>query len=141
MSVKQVWVRIYGDPKAQPRPRMTKSGHAYNPDSADAWKEEIAWNFKAAKAARVGTMTKAVGVDAVFYLPRPKRMKLDDVLRTHKKKPDIDNLLKAVFDAITASGIWEDDSQIAWATGRKYYEIESEAPGVHIRVWELPDEE
>lgn len=39
----------------------------------------------------------------------------------HTKKPDIDNLNKAVSDAITDIGLWEDDSQVYSISASKYY--------------------
>lgn len=42
-----------------------------------------------------------------FACPKPKTTKLD------APKPDIDNYLKALFDALTAAGnVWEDDHQV-----------------------------
>jgi len=42
-----------------------------------------------------------------FAVPRPKTTKLD------APKPDIDNYLKALFDAMTTAGnVWKDDCQV-----------------------------
>ena len=47
----------------------------------------------------------------IFYIPMPKswskKKKLNMTYKPHKQKPDIDNLMKALFDAI-----YEDDSHI-----------------------------
>jgi len=52
----------------------------------------------------------------VFTMPRPasapkKRPYLPD------KKPDLDKLLRALFDAVTTAGLWADDARVVdvWA--------------------------
>ncbi|MCL2139963.1 MAG: RusA family crossover junction endodeoxyribonuclease [Treponema sp.] len=37
------------------------------------------------------------------------------------KKPDLDNLLKAVMDALTAAGAWKDDAQVRSIKASKHY--------------------
>lgn len=125
-------IRVFGTPKAQPRPRMTSSGHAYNPPSADAWKEQIELFCRTSK---VKDLKGPVGVETIFYMPIPKAMKKNPQ-KYHTHKPDIDNLLKAVFDAMTNADVWDDDKQICWIHARKEYENEKQKPGVEILVWE-----
>jgi crossover junction endodeoxyribonuclease RusA len=35
-----------------------------------------------------------------------------DIYPPDRRKRDLDNVLKALFDGITHAGVWEDDSQI-----------------------------
>ena len=108
---------VNGVPKAQPRPRMTAGGHVYNPLSADAWKEKI----KAAFAARRRpVITGPVRLEVTFFMPVPKRMKINE-FTPHVKKPDTDNLLKAVMDSLTEIGVWKDDAQVYETLAGKYY--------------------
>jgi Holliday junction resolvase RusA-like endonuclease len=110
---------VKGIPKAQPRPRMTVKGHVYNPDSADAWKEEIKAAFL---SCRKPTITGPVRLTVRFSLPLPKGMKIaNNVPVPHTKKPDTDNLLKAVMDSLTAVGVWKDDAQVFETLAGKYY--------------------
>jgi Holliday junction resolvase RusA-like endonuclease len=39
----------------------------------------------------------------------------------HTKKPDADNLLKAVMDALTDAGIWQDDALVFRTEAAKWY--------------------
>jgi Holliday junction resolvase RusA-like endonuclease len=54
--------------------------------------------------------------------------------RWHDKKPDCDNLTKAVKDAITTAGIWGDDSQVVWMNVQKIIASGDEQPRTIIRI-------
>jgi Holliday junction resolvase RusA-like endonuclease len=111
---------VNGVPKAQPRPRMTANGHVYNPDSADAWKEAVKAAFM---ACRKPVITGPVGLYVKFFMPIPKGMKAKEgVFMPHIKKPDTDNLLKAVMDSLTRAGIWKDDALVYSTEAVKGYE-------------------
>lgn len=112
-----------GHPKAQPRPRAFKRGaHAgvYDPGTAEHWKFTIREAAKE-KWDQVPFLG-AVRVDLTFVFPRPKahfrtgrnaHLLRDDAPRKwHTTKPDRDNLEKAVLDALSSLGIWEDDCQV-----------------------------
>ena len=76
----------------------------------DASREQMA-----GKAPHDGPLALRV----VFYLPRPKtapRRVLEPA-----KKPDTDKLLRAVMDALTASGVWVDDAQVVQVEARKVF--------------------
>ena len=110
---------VRGLPKAQPRPRMGANGHVFNPKSADAWKDEVVAAFL---IRRKEIITEPVYLKVCFYLPMPKDMKKseDECIR-HAHKPDLDNLLKAVMDAITSVGIWKDDALVFKIDCEKWY--------------------
>ena len=121
---------VNGLPKPQPRPFMMKTGHVFNPHSADAWKEEIKEAFRPILRAAI---TGPVYLCVSFFLPAPKAMKLKENEKVpHAKKHDKDNLLKAVMDAMSNAGVWVDDAQVfdgrytKWYTGGK--------PGAQIIV-------
>jgi Holliday junction resolvase RusA-like endonuclease len=52
----------------------------------------------------------------------------------HTKKPDIDNLEKAVLDALTKAGAWQDDAYVASIHSIKRYARPGEKPGVRIAL-------
>lgn len=90
-----------------PKPRMTKS---------DKWKKRPAvmryWKFKdEVKLAKV-KLPKA-GCQVIFFMPMPaswpEHKKLVYELRAHQQKPDVDNLLKGLMDAVYGddSGVWD----------------------------------
>jgi Holliday junction resolvase RusA-like endonuclease len=110
---------VNGMPKAQPRPRMAANGHVYNPDAADAWKEEIKAAFLPFLRSPI---TEPVSLRVSFFLPRPKAMKgKEEICIPHVKKPDLDNLLKACMDAMTNAGVWQDDALVFATNASKWY--------------------
>jgi len=109
---------VDGIPKAQPRPRLANNGKVFNPKSTDAWKEEIKAAFL---MCRRETITIPVFLKVVFYLPTPKACKKFGEVVRHFAKPDLDNLLKAVMDAITSVRIWEDDALVFKIESEKWY--------------------
>ena len=128
-------------PKAQPRPKATVvQGHAriYNPKSADDYKTEVVKLF-----ARIpehfdeGTPLR-VTIDYFFIRPQSLERKRDpDGFMRHTKKPDLDNLNKAVLDAIGNSGLWHDDRQVCELRSRKFYTRRGGGPLVRIVIEEL----
>jgi len=113
---------VDGIPKAQPRPRMTARGHAYNPGSADTWKDAVISTFLPCHRS---TIAEPVSLRVKFFLPSPKKEKQEGDGIPHAKKPDLDNLLKALMDAMTEARIWKDDALVfetqasKWESGRR----------------------
>lgn len=75
----------------------------------------------------------AVAVHLTFVMPRPvsapKRRTPPAV-----KKPDLDKLTRAVFDAIGSAGVWRDDAQVIAARCTKRIAEIGETPGCHITI-------
>jgi Holliday junction resolvase RusA-like endonuclease len=114
---------VEGDPAAQPRPRFNRrNGRVYNPDSANAWKEAIAWQAK-----KYVPREKLLGPVRVWwdaYFQRPKDMmgrNWDDEPIEHWKKPDRDNIDKAILDTRTNLGFIHDDGQVCGGELRMFY--------------------
>lgn len=124
----EVIIFVKGDPKGQPRPRAFARGgmvRMYDPGTAEGWKSAIAdeWRRSAPKFPKIAG---PVSVELQFFFARPKahftkRGLRDDAPRCHAKKPDADNLAKAVCDCLTQLGIWEDDDQVTSLVVRKWY--------------------
>jgi crossover junction endodeoxyribonuclease RusA len=84
-----------------------------------------------AREARAGRQfVGAVALLLDFDMPRPKSVKR---LRPHVR-PDLDKLVRAIGDALTLAGVWEDDGQVVVLHAQKRY---AEQPGVRIVVREL----
>jgi Holliday junction resolvase RusA-like endonuclease len=131
---------VEGIPVAKGRPRFKRVGNfvqTYTPNKTATWEEIVR---QAAKNAMGTTdlLETPVTMALYFRLPMPqswsKKRKEGALkgLEAPTKKPDWDNLGKAVSDALNGV-IFKDDSQIVSAHVRKIY---SAVPGVDIYVSE-----
>jgi len=135
---------ILGEPVAQGRPRAfkTPAGYirTYDPSKSRNWKG-VARDVMA-KALTGGAILHPEGpcevhVLAVFSCPRSQFRKRDPwPRRPHAKRPDAENVAKAVLDSGTGL-LWGDDSQIARLTIEKLIGAQGEAPFVEVRVGPL----
>ena len=134
--------RVDGIPKAQPRVKAFRRGsHAgvYDPGTADYWKLQV---IQAAKQGCLASKIEGpIGLGLTFVMPRPKsHFKPDGSIRPkfiayHIKKPDVDNLAKAVMDALSNLGsIWSDDCQVCLLTVSKCYHQVGVNPGCNVRI-------
>ena len=140
MAVPIITISVPGEPIAQPRPRVfrSKSGKAMAVSSASrrikTWRERI---ILAAQQQYDGPpLDGPLYLEVTFRLPRPKRLmrKRDpegDV--PCDKRPDLDNLLKAIKDGL-GSVLWRDDSQVARVDATKVYHSKNGKPGAIIKV-------
>lgn len=119
--------RVLGLPKPQARPRAVSRGKfvkVYSPGTE--WKEAV--KYAATKQQKI--TAEAIEVSLEFYFDRPKSHygtgKNADKLkarapRFHTKKPDVDNLAKAVLDACQDAGLFKDDSMVLSLLIEKFY--------------------
>jgi Holliday junction resolvase RusA-like endonuclease len=119
----------------------------YNPGTSNEWKACVIHALRPI-VQQSGAFQAGVPLrcDVTFYLPRPKGHfgsgKNADQLKASAPtrptgKPDRDNLDKAVCDAITAAGVWADDSQVTDGRIRKrYVGFPMFATGCEIRIAE-----
>jgi len=138
---------IAGTPKAQPRVKATMRGrHAgvYTPKTAEDWKHSIKHELRAYAGKVIeGNFT----IELCFYFKRPlshygtgRNSKLikDAAPRRHTQKPDVDNLAKAVLDALTDIRFWRDDSQVTKLTIQKHWaDLITEGMSIRAKVEEL----
>lgn len=125
---------IEGAPVAQGRPRFTTRGgyaRAYDPPKSKEWKEEVARQIKLSLPSPYPLFKEGpLVVNLDFYMPKPKS--LPKKVIDHVKKPDLDNLGKAIKDAMNGL-VYKDDSQVVHLIIRKMYAITK--PGVNIEVF------
>ena len=129
------------EPKPQPRPRVTARGkfaHAYEPKSITQYKRLIASKYRSVYKQQL-PLTGALSVDVRFY--RPIQKSISKIERQRRLlgqslptvRPDIDNYVKAILDALNGLA-FKDDSQIAVLYARKIY---SENPRTEIEITEI----
>ena len=130
-----VTIPIAPVPKA--RPRVTRHG-THTPDRTRNFESLAGWYLRAAMGtaglARVDR-PRLLQLEAVFILARPQRLPKNGHRCWHGVRPDLDNLLKALKDAMDKV-VMEDDSQIVSLTAEKWYASSEENPSIIVRLSE-----
>ena len=119
---------IYGEPIPQGRPRFTRTGHAYDPQRSQNYKQLVRFwvTQHLKKIDGWKPYENALCVDLTFYLGIPsswsqkKRIQAIQGEIRPTKKPDTDNLCKSVLDSCNGL-LWVDDSIITDLSARKRY--------------------
>lgn len=133
---------IYGEPIAQGRPRAsTINGNVkmYDPEKSRDYKDYV--RLAAREFSPASLLESALGIQVIVYRSMPKKysnskvksQQAEDGLILPTTKPDADNYLKGIKDALK-SVIWKDDSQIVDAMVRKRYSLK---PRIEVSIWEI----
>ncbi len=108
-------------PYPAPRPRFSKFG-TYNPKKYTEYKKAL---LQLARIQSKSYFEGCISLDITFFMPiavslsKKKRSELIEQ-HYHIKKPDLDNLLKSVKDALEGT-FYKNDSQICEVTMKKVY--------------------
>lgn len=141
-------VFIPGEPAAKERPRSGKGGRIYTPAKTHKAEQALRQNWIAANMEQYGsvhTFEEPVRIKVRFYFaPLKSFPKWEMRLIRHgttipkHTKPDIDNLLKLVLDALNGVA-YKDDSLVTAISGEKCYS--DKGPGTEIEIYrvELPE--
>lgn len=120
----QIAMKIGGEPKGQPRPRVSTRGgfaRAYTPKEhpINAWKEQIALEAKRYRPKEPLSGPICVDIDCYFSRPqghygtgRNAKVLKPNAPKYHTCKPDRDNIEKAILDTLTKLGFWHGDEQV-----------------------------
>lgn len=120
---------IPGTPVAKGRPRMGRFG-TYTPEKTVAYESlvQLAYMQRCENKRLEGPLRAEVRL----YFPIPKSETKGNARKMSSgeirpaKRPDLDNCLKAIFDALNGIA-YDDDSQIVSVTCEKYYGKEPRA--------------
>lgn len=137
--INKIRLTIDGYPVGKGRPKFTKTGHPYTPKETKDYEDMIRTlyhlqyhGFKFPKDTPLDLRIRA------FY-PMPKSdskavhmKKLKNEIRPQNIKPDIDNVVKIVCDALNELA-YHDDTQIVDQQARKFY---SDHPRVEVLIKE-----
>lgn len=125
-------------PVPKQRPRFNyKTKHAYTPTKTEEYEKAIAEYWQQATNGFQYDKEQPLYVNLVFGLPiakstpKGKAEQMAQGIIRHTKKPDADNLAKAVMDALSNGVAWADDSQVVKVSIYKEYAKE---PYVYIYV-------
>ena len=129
------------EPIGKARPRVTVRGpfaHAYTPKKTKSY-ENMIKNEYLNKYGYSNILEGPLEAQIAAYFPIPKSssksLKKKMILNQYKhtNKPDIDNVQKAILDALNGVA-YSDDSQIIKITGQKFY---SSTPRIELKLKEI----
>ena len=131
---------VEGAPKAKARHRSYINDgriNTYTPMTTSAWEQYI--KLVAGPHAPRNLFEGPISLQCIFYMPIPKSWskKKQHQASIHSiqptVKPDVDNMLKLVKDALNGV-IWKDDKQVVHVNARKLY---SQDPRTEIFIEEI----
>lgn len=146
MSDKVIDFSIPGKPRGKARPRVV-NGHAYTPESTAAYETQVRLAFKQAVKGQWNYYHSPLHIHITAFYKIPERTSKEK--RMHMRsgeikptiKPDIDNIIKIVMDALNKLA-YHDDSQVVELHAEKAY---SDKPRVFVMIfvpgWEKELEE
>ncbi len=125
----------HGIPRGQGRPRFTRAGKAYKAEKDRAYEQSI----KAAYLEKYGREKPIAGafrMSVGVWMPIPRtasRCKRANMLTgriQHTTKPDLDNVVKAVMDALNGVA-YSDDKDMVQINALKIYSTD---PGLYVMI-------
>lgn len=127
---------VEGTPAPQGSKTKTRFGMRESSQRVKPWRDLVtqAAAIAADTECLLGPLNPPYALEVWFYIRRPRT-----TVATHPVAPtigDLDKLVRAVGDALTASGIIHDDRYIIRITAEKAW-AGDEAPGAVIRVTEV----
>ncbi len=129
-------IEIPGEAVPQARPRVTRWG-TYDPPKCKAYKQKVGLIAKAIMHGRE-PLAGPVKMSVLIFRDIPKSWSKKKKAAAiggaiyPTSKPDIDNLLKGIMDALKGI-IWKDDAQVISVEARKSYDV---IPRVWVQVSE-----
>lgn len=125
---------IPGPPTGKGRPRVTRSGHAYTPQktrNAEAHVKLLAGQAMAGRPPLEGPVHVCVSVRCTVPASWPLKRRYEaEFNRIRPGKPDLDNVVKLIMDALNGVVV-VDDKQVAVMTASKRYDAVAET-GVEV---------
>lgn len=121
-------IYVPGEPIAKARPRITRIGTTYTPPKTVQHERKIKEEWFNSYGRDFIPSDKAIAITVRFFLKKPERLP-KEFPETPQKRPDIDNLVKTVLDALNGVA-YQDDKQIVkinafknWSSREQGYTI------------------
>lgn len=127
---------VVGKVRGKGRPRFTKTGRTYTPKTTADYERQIKLEFLRKGPKKPTDKPVRVKVTCYYEVPKSARkadkikMAANELLPT--KKPDVDNILKAILDALNGLAYLDDKQVVQVGIIKKYSEIE----GIKITIEE-----
>lgn len=133
---------IPGAPQGKGRPRFgrLKNGrvHTYTPDKTAKYEDFVKQCWLNAGGRTVTASPVAVEINAYFPIPKSySRMRVQEIIASGEppaKKPDCDNIIKIILDALNETA-YTDDKQVVDVRCRKHYAAPGEDGRTEVVLW------
>jgi Holliday junction resolvase RusA-like endonuclease len=126
---------IPGEPVAKGRPRVTKWG-TYTPEKTKNYETLVKELFFIEHGQPLLEGPLSMRVQAYFTIPKSTSKKRKELMKSGEirptKRPDLDNILKIIGDALNEVA-YKDDKQIISASIEKFY---SDEPRLEVEIKE-----
>ena len=137
-DISEIYFIVPGEVVPKQRPRFTRNGHAYTPKKTVDYENKVKSYFITEYPYGIPFTEGPLEIVLNVYFKIPgsiSKKKQDDLLLHHypTKRPDSDNLLKSVCDALNGVA-YTDDCQIVMACVNKIWSREAKAEIVLRRV-------
>lgn len=130
-----MWIFIPGKPKGKQRPRVVR-GHAFTPQETKDYEQMIANLYRAMHGEMFEGYVE-VEIIANFAIPKSYSKKKREQIKYGQirpaVKPDIDNIIKIVLDALNGIA-YKDDTHVIEVAAKKAYTMDEKNEGVYISV-------
>jgi len=131
----------HGEAVGKGRPRVSRRGnyvHTYTPEKTRVFEEAVRFEFMASNSEKMPVYERdiplkakvLIGVSIPKSYSKKKQALCRDRVLVPDKKPDIDNILKAIFDSLNGYA-FADDVQIVQVYAEKQYAVE---PFVEVEI-------
>ena len=131
---------IYGIPVAKGRPRFSRTPYgvrAVTPEKTVVYENLVRMSYREECLGKKLEGQISARIEAYFPIPKSTSKKKREAMANketmHTKKPDADNIAKAVLDALNGIA-YDDDNQICMLFVKKYY---GEEPRVEVTLREI----
>ena len=132
----EVVFEVPGEPRGKGRPRFSKTGPTYTDSETRAYENKIVVYYRKQLRAFRWPESAFISVEVTAFYPIPKSatkaataaMREGKILPS--RKPDIDNVMKVVLDALNGVA-YKDDSRVVRVEAQKVY---SDIPRLEIRM-------
>jgi Holliday junction resolvase RusA-like endonuclease len=118
---------VPGEPRGKGRPRFS-AGHTYTDSETRAYENKIIAYYRQSFGGFRWPDTAYIRVKVIAHYPIPKRTTKVALAAMHtgtirpSRKPDIDNVLKVVLDALNGVA-YKDDSRVVCVEAEKIYSL------------------
>lgn len=126
---------IPGEPVGKGRPRFTRNGHAYTPEATASYQTLVKLEYERQVDAEpfAKGVPLVLTINAMYAIPASTSKKQRQLMLSGAifptKKPDCDNIIKIIADALNGLAYY-DDSQLSTVSVVKRYD-----PMPRVEVW------